>query len=158
MLKYEKYSQDYKARCLEAFDSNVPKFFAASERDFYLDFLEKHAYENYWCLLEGEDFIGAGGYYFPNPGVARLVWGIIDEKFHRQGYGSKLLNFRLKSIANDPTVKFIRLDTSQFNPEFFSRFGFRELSSTADYYAPGLHSHEMELIVDDAFRKANLDE
>jgi len=61
--------------------------------------------------------------------------------------------FRLKKLASIPGVESIQLDTTQYNPGFFSRFGFRELSVKENFYCPGLHSHEMELTLDSDARK-----
>lgn len=157
MIEFKSYSPIFREACLEAFDSNCPKFFDPSERDLYANYLDqKAAQEDYWVVLKDDLFLGAGGYYFSKPDTVRLVWGLIHHSFHHQGYGTSLLNFRLKQIALNPKAQIIRLDTTQYNPDFFSRFGFKELEVKPNHYGPGLHSHEMELILDDCKRKALL--
>lgn len=145
MLEFRPYEAQYKELCLAAFDSNTPKFFDTSERESYANYLDAYAHEYYWCVFQGEEMLGAGGYYLKPDGIARLVWGLIETTKHRQGFGRELLNFRLQEIAKHPDVHAIQLDTSQHNPRFFNRFGFVEKDYKPDFYGPGLHSYEMEL-------------
>jgi ribosomal protein S18 acetylase RimI-like enzyme len=98
-------------------------------------------------------FIGAGGFWIGENGTARLCYGIIHALHHKKGFGRAMVEFRLRKLVSNDSVKCIRLDTSQHNPGFFNRFGFSEIEVKPDAYAPGLHAHEMELVLSPATRK-----
>lgn len=153
MLTFKPYTAERHDECIELFKSNVPKFFDASETDDYSNYLKQHGGEDYWCAFIQNQLVGAGGIFVRPNGVGRLVWGMIRQDLHRKGYGKQLIVFRLKKLASIPGVETIQLDTTQYNPGFFRRFGFCEVSVKENFYCPGLHSHEMELKLDSDARK-----
>ncbi|MCI0343387.1 MAG: tRNA preQ1(34) S-adenosylmethionine ribosyltransferase-isomerase QueA, partial [Planctomycetales bacterium] len=59
-----------------------------------------------------------------------------------------LFEERLGWVRDRPSVARVTLDTSQHTVAFFERFGFRTTRVTRDHYAPGLHRHDMELVLD----------
>ncbi|NBV72268.1 MAG: N-acetyltransferase, partial [Burkholderiaceae bacterium] len=151
------YNGKYHTLCLDAFASNIPIFFSQHELDEYATFLSKNAADNYWCIFDNEQFIGAGGFWVSENGSARLCYGIIHALHHKKGFGRALVEYRLRKLASNDSVKCIGLDTSQHNPGFFKRFGFGEIEVKPDAYAPGLHAHEMELVLSPTNRKHILD-
>ena len=152
MLQFNPYEPSDRDQCLRLFQSNVPRFFHPSEEAEYETYLDQHAPGNYWCALQDGSPVGCGGIRIRPDGIGRLVWGMIHRDHHRQGLGQALLQFRLRQLAESPEVKIIQLETSQYNPGFFRRFGFSEFKKTEDLYGPGLDSHEMEFKMTDEVR------
>lgn len=133
--------------CVKIFRSNIPEFFYEHELPMFVSFLEKYGGRDYWCILEGDRIVGCGGYYIGEDGQARLCWGIIHQDQHRRGFGRRLAEFRVQKLIQNPKVVSIGLDTSQHNPEFFKKFGFKPVSVEKNKYGPGLDSHEMILVL-----------
>lgn len=139
-------NQDHEA-CLAVFDSNVPKYFAAEERQDYALFLEK--LPGPYFVLENErgSVIACGGYATgrDDESIAVLCWGMVDRSLHRSGVGTKLLTERLRRISAEPQFSIIKIETSPHSRGFFERFGFTELGTIPDGFAPGLDLVRMEL-------------
>ncbi len=65
--------------------------YTSSERDAY-------------CVIEVPEFgiIGCGGFYIVKElNEAKLAWGMIDTKFHRQEFGTALYNYLRDIISRD---------------------------------------------------------
>jgi N-acetylglutamate synthase-like GNAT family acetyltransferase len=146
VITFENYTKNEREECIGLFKSNQPKFFAPDELQDFTTYLDKYI-EKFWCMKIDGVLIGAGGIRVRADNVGRLCWGIIHADLHRKGFGSQLLRFRLQQLALIPDLPTIQLDTSQYNPDFFKRFGFVEISKSENLYGPGLHSHEMELLL-----------
>lgn len=133
-----------RAACLRLFETNVPKFFAASEANDFLDFLDR--FPKSYLVIDGEDRMLACGGWLPDaaePKVAVLCWGMVDRSHHRRGLGAQLLAARVGQIEEDGGFDAIRLATSQHSAGFFSRFGFVAEVTVADGYGPGIDLCEM---------------
>lgn len=132
--------------CLRVFDSNVPDFFALSERADYRLFLD--GLITPYLVLEDAagDVAACGGYALNADGtLASLCWGMVRGRDHRKGIGRVLLRERLRRIAADPRVLSIRLDTTQHARGFYEGAGFRVTTLTPDGYAPGFDRYDMRL-------------
>jgi ribosomal protein S18 acetylase RimI-like enzyme len=129
--------------CCALFASNVPDFFLPGEVDDYRAYLAAHG-GGYLVLLEEGHLAAAGGYAVSAEGEATLCFGLVERGRHRRGLGSVLLRERLR-LASDPAVQRVQLNTSQHNPEFFSRFGFAVTAIRRDGYGPGLDRVDMAL-------------
>jgi ribosomal protein S18 acetylase RimI-like enzyme len=137
-------SDDYEA-CLSAFFSNVPCFFAAHEQPAYAAFLTQLPCPYLVAEVQGS-VIGAGGYYrLPDDDCAGLAWGIVARDHQRRGVGSALLQERLRRLAIDPTIRCVRVKTSQRTVSFFERFGFRTERIVEHHFGQGLHQYYMFL-------------
>lgn len=152
-LQFELYRPAHRNACLAIFRSNVPEFFHTAEEPEFQSYLDEKSAGNYFLVLAQGAVIACGGIWAREDGVGRLVWGMVERGHHREGYGRALIEYRLKLLAENPGVKRIQVDTSQHNPGFFAKFGFRELQKTADAFAPGLDSHVMQLTLDDKTRR-----
>src|SRR5688500_133554 len=103
------YKTDDKDSCIQIFNSNCPKFFDKSELELFDKWLDHQVSENaiyqspaysnsekdayYVIELPGSGIIGCGGFYIvKDQNEARLAWGMIHSKFHRQGFGTALYN------------------------------------------------------------------
>lgn len=136
------YRCDDFAACLEVFDSNVPKFFAAEERDEFIADL-KRLNDPYFVAEQAGCIIGCGG-YFVRDGRAGLWWGMVHKDLHGQGLGRALVQHRLDELARThPTVS-VFIDTSQHTRPFYERMGFTAYSVEENGYGPGLHKVLMQ--------------
>lgn len=137
--------RDYEA-CLAIFDSNVPRFFAASERSSFTSFL--HTLPGpYMVLVDSVDQIVGGGGYSVREGtrVADLRWGMIRTDLHGLGLGRVLAKYRIDRIRRDDAVSRVVLDTSHHTVGFYESLGFQLSGVVTDGYGPGLDRCEMRL-------------
>ena len=147
------YAPADREQCLGLFDGNTPRFFGAGERHSFAAFLD-HPVGSFLVLCDDEGtVVGCGGIAVRNDGNAYLVWGMIDAGRQGRGYGRALALERLRAVARIPEVRRLALDTSQEAVGFYEKLGFRMTKMTPDHYAPGLHRYELELDVDEAFRR-----
>lgn len=147
-----KYDVQDKTACMEAFKTNVPKYFTLGEvGDFerFLNRLEDPEEQNnppfYTVELNGTP-IGCGGFtYRPEPDAVVFVWGLVHNDHHKKGYGALLLNYRLKQIKLQFPDHKVILDTTQHSFSFFEQYGFKTVKITEDFYAEGMHRYDMVL-------------
>lgn len=147
------YTTTDKSACLEAFRSNMPRFFAPEElKDFdkWLDEQGKRDLrdknECYFVIETDEKIIGCGGYYIrPDKTTAVMTWGLLHQQYHQQGWGKKLLLHRINAIREVCPSCAIQLDTTQHSAPFFGKMGFAVTKVTPDFYGPGLDRYDMEL-------------
>ncbi len=137
------YTEEDYLPCLGIFDSNVPGYFAVTERIEFEQFLRMPNADFFVVEREGI-VIGCGGCYVRDA-VGRLCWGMIDNASHRRSVGSALLAWRLDRLFLDHGVSKTGLDTSQLSAPFFSRFGFEVDRVEQDGYAPGIDCVSMHL-------------
>jgi [ribosomal protein S18]-alanine N-acetyltransferase len=142
--------------CIDAFNSNVPDFFAANEAEDFNNFLDNYTNQKqclqnkmttfYFVILVGNKIIGCGGYgdRFKNEHIT-LTWGMIHKAWHKKGFGKILLEFRIQVFKlNNKTGK-ISLDTTQHSQSFFAKFGFYVTKITKNFYGEGLDRYDMQL-------------
>ena len=138
------------ARCLEIFQSNVPKYFDPEERDEYIQFLSDNP-DNYLVMeLEGE-IIGCGGYFLKDKteGLGGISWGMVHSDQHGGGFGKTLLMRRLSGLEEMPEIKAIHIDTSQHTAPFFEKYGFSIIKITKGFYGPEIDKVELRKTVRD---------
>jgi len=148
--KSRPYQPSDKEACLKIFDSNTPQTFLINEREIFDKYLENHS-EGY-TVLEDEHGtpIACGGYVIGlDGGASSLCWGMVRKDWHGKGLGRHLISNRLATLAQIPKMKLIRLDCSQQSVEFFMKWGFKTYRITQNHYAPGLHRHEMYMVLDE---------
>ncbi|MPY65186.1 GNAT family N-acetyltransferase [Deinococcus sp. SDU3-2] len=138
-----------RAACLALFDSNMPEFFLPHERAEFGQWLgqpfDSGEYGEYFVLEHRGQVMACGGVWLDPQNSGRpagLSWGMVARKAHRRGYGSALLQFRLKRLRALGATE-IHLDTSQHSAPFFARSGFREVRRVPDGYGPGLDRVDM---------------
>ena len=148
--KSRPYHPSDKEACLHIFESNTPQYFLSNEKEIFSQYLNNHA-EGYLVIEDAEGKIAAcGGYVIGlDGGAASLCWGMVHRESHGKGLGRYLLSNRLTILAEIPKMKLIRMDTSQKSMEFFMKWGFKTYRITQNHYGPGLHRHEMYLILDE---------
>jgi ribosomal protein S18 acetylase RimI-like enzyme len=144
------YTPSDKIKCIEAFESNVPTYFAKEEIEEFKAFLTKlengSIQTKFFVVALNDEVIGCGGFGDKNnTSVVSLAWGLIHKNYHKQGFGEKLLRFRLERIKETVPNLPVIVDTTQFTSGFFEKFGFQTTKITNDYYADGLHRYDMIL-------------
>jgi len=141
-MDVRRYQHDDLAACIAVFDSNVPKFFHATERAGFEEFLEDP-----WPYIVMENdgaIVGCGGWdREEDEKLACLTWGMVRSDVHNSGLGRFLLLYRLREIAKMGGVERVRIDTSQHTADFFRKQGFKVVGVEKDGYAPGLDRIEM---------------
>jgi GNAT superfamily N-acetyltransferase len=119
----EPYTAAQKDACLAIFDSNVPEYFASSERGELAEFLEAPRGEYFVMTLDG-DVVGCGGAGLMEDDLV-MTWGMIHAREHRTGLGGQLLAARAtRGATRFPSARRVRLTTSRAARGFFERFGF----------------------------------
>ncbi|WP_343701056.1 GNAT family N-acetyltransferase [Chitinophaga sp.] len=145
-----------KAACLEAFESNMPRFFAPDELADYAGWLDELAVrenneitngaEHYYVMEENGAITGCGGFSVNlQKQEAFMAWGFITNALHKKGLGKALFLYRLHKIREICPACTIILDTTQHSYPFFEKLGFHTVRITKDSYGPGLDRYDMML-------------
>jgi N-acetylglutamate synthase-like GNAT family acetyltransferase len=96
---------------LNVFKKNVPDYFAIEEEKELKDYLTNKV-DKYYVIQLDNKIIGSGGINYPSPSVAKISWDIIDPFYHNQGFGTKLLNYRLNILSDNKNLEQIIVRTS----------------------------------------------
>lgn len=141
------YVSSDQSACLSLFDGNVPRFFSATERKAYADFLDREAVAlSYQVIERSGQIVACGGYSVDRQrSTAGLCWGMVARELHGTGLGSLITTARLRAAQATPGVEQVRLDTSQHTQGFYRRFGFQVEKIVPDGYGPGLDRWDMLL-------------
>ena len=131
--------------CLAIFDSNIPAFFTADERNEFAAFLDAGRSSYFVATWNAGAPIGCGGYYLDQvEGFAGLCWGMVHRSWHRRGVGSALFDYRIAAIERLRSVTVVRVNTAPRTQGFFAARGFRVVSVVANGFAPGIDRVRME--------------
>jgi ribosomal-protein-alanine N-acetyltransferase len=152
-LAIRAYQTSDKQACLEAFESNVPKYFTQAEIADYDKFLEMIPIKVeanktfYYVVVFENEVIGSGGFGDKdNSDIITLAWGLIHQNFHKKGYGKVLLDYRLEQIKEKFPNQPVYIDTTQYSYGFFEKYGFETTKISNDFYEKGLHRYDMKLV------------
>ncbi len=146
-LVFRSYTPDDKDACINIFTSNTPHYFGVHELDDFRKFLDTLPCP-YYVVVRNAEVLACGGYGIDNKKkTIVLAWGMARADLHKQGLGTLLLVERLKQIHRDFGETVVEIDTSQHSQGFFERFGFESWKTTENYYAPGLHRVDMQLVL-----------
>ena len=92
------YKSEDKKKIIDLLDLNIPKSFAPSEAEDFIEYLDQHL-EDYFVVEENGEIIGAGGInYFPAKNAARISWDFMHPDFQGRGIGKRLLLHRIEFI------------------------------------------------------------
>jgi len=134
--------------CMSLFDSNVPDYFAPSERADFESFLQRDAQSCAYQLIEQDGrVVACGGLSIRPDGVAGFCWGMVERSLQRQGLGRQLSLARLQQARQNPNVKRVELSTSQHTQAFYAQLGFGVTRVVVDGPGPGLDAVEMTLML-----------
>lgn len=153
MPTLETYRSGDRAALLAIFDGNTPRFFDPHERELFAAFLDRPRGDFRVLRDDERAIIGCGGVMVDEDGTASMVWGMIAPPHQGTGFGWWMALERLSWIAAMPEARRVIMDTSQETAGFYVKLGFRTVSVQPDGYGPGLHRHDLEMPVDEAFRK-----
>jgi len=145
-LTFRDYTPADRQGCLDVFDSNIPEYFSASEREDFADFLSRLP-GRYGVVVDAEGrIVGCGGVARSrtNPQGADLTWGMVHQSLHRQGIGRILTRARLAWAESMGPVSVVYLNTSHLTEGFYETFGFRTVKRIPNGYREGLDRCDME--------------
>lgn len=131
-----------KAACITVFESNIPDFFDATERDMLSTFLDDP--QGYYYVIEkGGEVIGSGGFAKEEQGQARFTWGMVHRDYHGDGLGRLLAEHRLREIEQTGQFTEAELFTTPKVAPFFEKFGFATKQVIPNGFAPGMDQVQM---------------
>jgi ribosomal protein S18 acetylase RimI-like enzyme len=140
------YKPLYFNRCLSILKSNTPEFIDKSEESLFINYLSRKGII-YFVLFESRKLIGCGGFGYDNKKDSVILsWGLIHNQFHKMGFGTHLLQYRIKQIVKKYPNSNIILDTSQKTYKFYERFSFSVDNITRNFYGKGLDRYDMSYI------------
>lgn len=132
-----------KAALLAVLRQNTPRFFAASEEDDFITYLDLHR-EDYFVVETDHRIIGSGGInYFPDEAVARLSWDLLHPDFQGQGIGTQLTLHRIDHIRQNPAIRHVVVRTTQVAYGFYQKLGFTLEKMETDFWAPGFDLYQL---------------
>src|SRR5262245_48276199 len=141
-----------RAACLRLFRSNIPDSFRDEEVTGFLDFIDRLPGQYLVCEESASGIVACGGLAC-EAGTVTLCWGIVEKAHQGKGIGRLLLRARLAIAAELDGAERIVMNTSQHTAGFFEKEGLRTVKVQENYYASGLHRHDMELALDEAARR-----
>lgn len=145
MTTFRPYHPNDAAHCQRVFDSNTPLFFGPHERDGFVDFLQEPQRPQDYVVVEREgEIVACGGLAGLDEATAGFVWGMVDQRLHRQGVGKALALARIEQ-AQAMGKRRVTLNTSQHVQAFYAGLGFAVVNVVADGHGPGLDAVEMSL-------------
>jgi ribosomal protein S18 acetylase RimI-like enzyme len=155
MYHFRPYLTADRDACLRLFESNIPGSFLAHEIPDFLDYLERMPGPYLVCEQEGGGIVACGGLArrAGRPGKVVLCWGMVDREHQGRGIGRLLLRARLALALTVPATGRITMNTTQHTAPFFEKEGLRTVRVRKNFFAPGLHRHDMELVLDQETRE-----
>lgn len=145
-LCVREYRAEDLSRVLDIFDSNVPEFFTAAERQVFEDFLQELPGPYFVVETTRGELVACGGYAVVlEQGRADLCWGMVSRTQHRHGVGRFLTSLRLEAATADARVRAVVLNTSHLTRGFYERLGFSVERVMVDGIAPGVDRCDMRL-------------
>lgn len=145
MTTFRPYRHNDATHCLHVFDSNTPRFFGPHERSGFVGFLQEPQRPQDYVVVERDgEIVACGGLASLDEETAGFVWGMVDQRLHRQGVGKALALARIEQ-AQAMGKRRLTLNTSQHVQTFYSGLGFAVVNVVADGHGPGLDAVEMSL-------------
>lgn len=139
------YQPDDRDAVLALFDTNLPDYFGAGDREWLIETLEEPDGPAFVVTVAG-DVAAFGGYeVWEHYNKALLYWGMAARRFHGCGLGKLLLFERLLHVAlhADPPTRYVTVDTSPAIAPFFRHCGFEETAVWPQGYRSGMTMHEL---------------
>lgn len=127
---------------------NTPQFFAESEEEDFIRYLESER-ELFYVLLYEQKLLGCGGINFEKgKTIGKISWGIIHPDYQRKSLGTKLLKHRIDILKSMDTIQKIRVRTSQTAYKFYEKHGFELVEIKQDYWAEGFDMYSMAMLIE----------
>ncbi len=129
--------------CLDIFDANCPKYFAANERDEYRRFLDDVTTNYEVCEADGQ-VLGAFGLLDNGEGGKRLNWILLDPNTQGMGIGSRIME-RVIHLSAAAGATSVDIAASHMSAPFFTKFGATVVLVTKDGWGEGMDKVDMRL-------------
>lgn len=140
------YAPEDKPQLIALLQLNVPQYFAASEVNDFIEYLDKHL-EDYYVIELDSQIVGAGGInYFPEERQARISWDIVHPDWQGKGLGRQLMRFRIDWIKENHDIDVIIVRTTQLVYSFYAKLGFELERVEPDFWAPGFDLYQMRMM------------
>jgi ribosomal protein S18 acetylase RimI-like enzyme len=145
-MKIRPYSPKDKSRCIQIFESNTPKYFAAHEYRLFVNWLNDYQFKEYYVVEQANKIIACGGVYLDERyNKASLSWGMVHAKYHGEGVGRKFTEFRIKKMMDKYDGHSYMMETSQHTKGFYEKLGFQTKKIIPNGFGEGLDKYYMEL-------------
>jgi [ribosomal protein S18]-alanine N-acetyltransferase len=145
MFNLRPYKEEDKAALIYLLQANIPQFFAESEKQDFVQYLNEEV-EDYFVVEMENQIVGAGGINYPNnKSAAYISWDFIHPDHQGKGIGKELTLFRVNVIKNKANVKQIVVRTSQMAYNFYQKMGFVLEKVEKDYWAKGYDLYHMHM-------------
>lgn len=139
------YAEEDRAAVLAIFDTNLPDYFAPSDRTWLEQTLDEPDGAAFLVTVDGTPAAFGGYELWDDYNKALLFWGMAARRWHGIGLGRLLLFERLLHVATlaDPPTRYVTVDTSPMVSPFFERCGFERTSVWPEGYRSGMTMHEL---------------
>lgn len=140
------YMPEDKPQLIALLQLNVPQYFAPSEVNDFIEYLDKYL-EDYYVIELDDQIVGAGGInYFPAERQARISWDIVHPDWQGKGLGRQLTRFRIDRIKENHDTDVIIVRTTQLVHSFYYKMGFELERVEPDFWAPGFDLYQMKMM------------
>lgn len=149
-FRFRSYQCEDKPRLLEILSSNTPKYFNHGEGQYFIDFLDNYADENYLVVISGEKIIGCGGHY-TKENMHGIAWVMFERGSVGSGqlltvahkFYSEMENRILEEGKNYPVL----INTTQLMENLFNSYGFETYEIVTNGFGEGLDEYKMRKIL-----------
>lgn len=130
---------------LAIFDSNLPEYFGPGDRVWLEESLDELDGPAFVIDVDGVPAAFGGYEIWDHYNKALLCWGMAARGHHGSGLGRLLVLERLLRVAecNDPSTRYVTVDTSPLVSPFFQHCGFELTSAWPGGYRSGMEMHEL---------------
>ena len=140
-----RYEEKDRAAVLAIFDSNLPEYFGAGDREWLKETLDDPDGPAFVVDVDGVPGAFGGYEIWEHYNKALLFWGMAARAYHGAGLGKLLLFERLLHVATsaEPLTRYVTVDTSPQVSPFFQHCGFELTSIWPGGYRSGMDMHEL---------------
>lgn len=125
-LSYKLYLPHLQKDCIQIFRSNVPTYFSKNEQSDFLEWLQNKSRDAYYVYYMNDQPIACGGIFSNNENKeAGLAWGMVDQGYHKNGFGKQITLHRLELLDQLYADYIHKLVTIPLTAGFYQKMGFR---------------------------------
>lgn len=139
------YTAADRAAVLAVFDTNLPDYFGAGDREWLQETLDEPEGPAFVITVENQVAAFGGYEIWEHYNKALLYWGMAARRYHRCGLGRLLLFERLVHVARFamPATRYVTVDTSPLVAPFFEHCGFDTTAVWPQGYRSGMTMCEL---------------
>lgn len=142
-IKIRNYRNNDKLEVLKILRSNTPMYFAVTEEDDFILYLDTKI-DKYFVITINNEVLACGGINYLRNNTACLSWDMVSATAHSHGLGTILVDYRLNFLKETSNFAQISVRTSQYAFKFYEKFGFKVYKIETNYWADGIDLYEME--------------